>query len=325
MAFVANDFKQKGTARWMPMIFVGISDNKQYIVLYGKTMRLTRSIKRIFPYASQHLEAYQQVLVCSWMCEGVMGTRLKPSTAKHLRPDTGQDLDLEDEAALDPEDLMGFDLPDDTPLSTLVPSALPTKETPIEASVGEFSGQSKPPENTATGGGPPENTATGVVPHVDASMDEGVTTVQSTLEEPAAKRQRLTISKVGHFQYPQVDDTDATMGVDFDFEVFSEEPMDDFEDTLDTEYQEGGDDYDLQHDDEERLWWPYTPDEPVLDPSLLAELDMIADRIEVTRLQKMDVLVHEDSLPKEVSLGGDLTARFVRTCEDVAKEKQRQR
>ena len=313
MAFVANDFKQKGTARWMPMIFVGISDNKQYIVLYGKTMRLTRSIKRIFPYASQHLEAYQQVLVCSWMCEGVMGTRLKPSTAKHLRPDTGQDLDLEDEAALDPEDLMGFDLPDDTLLSTLVPSAPPTKEISIGASVGEFSGQLEPPENTATGGGPPENTATGVVPHLDAPMDEGVTTVQSTLEEPAAKRQRLTISKVGHFQYPHVDDTDATMGVDFDFEVFSEEPMDDFEDTLDTEYQEGGDDYDLQHDDEERLWWPYTPDEPVLDPSLLAELDVIADQIEVTRLQKMDVLVHEDSLPKEVSLGGDLTARFVRT------------
>ena len=130
IAFVANDFKQKETARWMPM--VGISDNKQYIVLYGKTMRLPRSIKRIFSYASQHLEAYQQVLVCSWMCEGVMGTRLKPG-AKHLRSDTRQDLDLEDEAALDSQNLMEFDLPDDTPLLTLVPSA-----------VGEFSGQSKP-------------------------------------------------------------------------------------------------------------------------------------------------------------------------------------
>ena len=78
MAYVANDFKLKGTARWMPMIFAGISENKQYIVLHGKTMRLTRSIKRIFPDASQHLAAYQQVLVC----EGVVGTRLKPSTAK---------------------------------------------------------------------------------------------------------------------------------------------------------------------------------------------------------------------------------------------------
>ena len=109
MAYVANDFKQKGTAKWVPMIFVGISDNKQYIVLHGKTMRVTRSIKRIFPDASQHLAAYQQVLVCSWMCEGVLGTKLKPSTAKHLVADTGQDLDLGDEAALDPEDMFGID------------------------------------------------------------------------------------------------------------------------------------------------------------------------------------------------------------------------
>ena len=103
------------------------------------------------------------------------------------------------------------------------------------------------------------------------------------------------------------------LGVDFDIEVFSAEPMDDFEDTLDTEYQEGRNDCDLQHDDEERLWWLYTPDELALDSSLLAELDVIADRIEVTRLQKIDVLVYENSLLKEVSLGGDLTARFVRT------------
>ena len=108
MAYVANDFKQKGTARWMPMIFVGISENKQYIVLHGKTMRLTRSIKRILPDASQHLASYQHVLVCSWMCEGVVGTRLKPSTAKHLRADTGQDIDLEDEAAFDPRILKLF-------------------------------------------------------------------------------------------------------------------------------------------------------------------------------------------------------------------------
>ncbi len=89
-------------------------------ILHGKTMRLTRSIKRIFPDASHHLAAYQNVLVCSWMCEGVVGTRLKPSTAKHLRADTGQDLDLEDEAGYDPEDMedfFGFDLPEETPLS----------------------------------------------------------------------------------------------------------------------------------------------------------------------------------------------------------------
>ncbi len=123
MAYVANDFKQKGTPRWTPMIFADISENKQYIVLHGKTMRLTRSIKRIFPDASQHRAAYQQVLVCSWMCESVVGTRLKPSTAKHLRADTGQDLDLEDEAGYDPEDFLGFDIPDETPIAMLAPSS----------------------------------------------------------------------------------------------------------------------------------------------------------------------------------------------------------
>ena len=170
MAYVAHDFKQKGTAKWMPMIFVGISENKQYIVLHGKTMRLTRSIKRIFPDASQHLSAYQQVLVCSWMCEGVVGTKLKPSTTKHLRADTGQDLDLEDEAALDPEDMLGYDLPDETPIAMLAPSArfggdhqTPSElQNPLEVSDGGVSAQSGLPENTATGGGPPENTATGL-------------------------------------------------------------------------------------------------------------------------------------------------------------------
>eukprot|EP00434_Breviolum_minutum_P039359 symbB.v1.2.034948.t1/scaffold4605.1/size37493/1 len=318
MAYVANDFKQKGTAKWMPMIFVGISENKQYIVLHGKTMRLTRSIKRIFPDASQHLSAYQQVLVCSWMCEGVVGTKLKPSTTKHLRADTGQDLDLEDEAALDPEDMLGYDLPDEVPIAMLAPSArfggdhqTPNElRNPLEVSYGGVAAQSGPPENTATGGGPPENTATGVVPMADTSMTE---TTTSTIAEPAAKRQRMTVSAIGRFQYPHVNDTDATMGVDFDFEVFSEWPMEEAEDTHDAEYQKGG-------DDEEQLWFPLTAEEPSLDESTLASLDVIADRVEVLRLQDMTVLVNEQDIADDVELGGDLTARFVRTWRKKVKD-----
>ena len=303
MAYVANDFKQKGTAKWMPMIFVGISDNKQYIVLHGRTMRLTRSIRRIFPDSSQHLAAYQQVLVCSWMCEGVVGAKLKPSLAKHLRADTGQDLDLEDEAAFDPEDMSGFDLPDETPLSALAPHL---QMSPQGAGGivpgGAVTTQSQPPENTATGE-TPDNTATGVA---DASMATPSVTVHEGFEEPAAKRQKMTISTIGKFQYPHVDDTDATMGVDFDFEVFSEGSIDEAEDTHDVEYQTGG-------DDEEQLWWPLSAEEPDLDTETLGSLDAIADRVEVSRLQAMDVLVTERDLPNDVQLGGDLTAKFVRT------------
>ena len=303
MAYVANDFKQKGTAKWVPMIFVGISDNKQYIVLHGRTMRLTRSIRRIFPDASQHLAAYQQVLVCSWMCESVVGTKLKPSVAKHLRADTGQDLDLEDEAALDPEDMLGFDLPDETLLSALAPSV----QTSSHGSGGIVPGgavttQFQPPDNTATGE-TPDNTATGVT---DAAMTTPSVTVHEGFEEPSAKRQKMTVSTIGQFRYPHVDDTDATQGVDFDFEVFSEDPIDETGDAHDAEYQIGG-------DDEEQLWWPLTTEEPDLDATTLDSLDAIADRVEVSRLQAMDVLVNEQDLAEDVKLGGDLTAKFVRT------------
>ena len=314
MAYVANDFKQKGTAKWMPMIFVGISENKQYIVLHGKTMRLTRSIKRIFPDASQHLASYQQVLVCSWMCEGVVGTRLKPSTAKHLRADTGQDLDLEDEAGYDPGDieaLLGFDLPDDTTLSMLVP---PTQVRDVLDT-----GKTVSFEATASQAINPPGNITGSTSTADASMDFAVVTETIGLEEPAAKGQKMTISRIGHFRYPHVDDTDVSTGMDFDFDVFPEESDTGLNDTYDLDYQEGGDDGGFRNEDEERLWWPFSPEEPVLDPALLVELDAIADQLEVTRLQEMSVLVREDDLSSDVELGGDLTAHFVRTWRKKCK------
>ena len=62
-----------------------------------------------------------------------------------------------------------------------------------------------------------------------------------------------------------------------------------------------------------RPWWPFTPEEPDLDPDLLAGLDFIADRLEDKQLQEMDVLVDQASLTAGIELGGDLTARFVRS------------
>jgi len=145
------------------------------IVLHGKTMRVTRSIKRIFLDVSQHLFAYQQVLVCSWMCEGAVGTRLKPGLSKPLRPDTGQDLDLKDEAAYDPEDILGFDLPDETPLALLAPAG-------HLSGSGISTGDSVPTQSQ-----PPENTATGMVSTGDVSMGASVSNEQDVIEERSAK------------------------------------------------------------------------------------------------------------------------------------------
>ena len=76
---------------------------------------------------------------------------------------------------------------------------------------------------------------------------------------------------------------------------------------------------DFRNNDEERLWRPFTPEEPVFDPVLLSELDALADQLEVTRLQDTDVLVREQDISSGVELGGDLTARFVRTWRKKCK------
>ena len=58
---------------------------------------------------------------------------------------------------------------------------------------------------------------------------------------------------------------------------------------------------------------PSQQKKPDLDTTTLDSLDVIADRVEVSRLQAMDVLVNEHDLADDVKLGGDLTAKFVRT------------
>ena len=125
-----------------------------------------------------------------------------------------------------------------------------------------------------------------------------------------------------------MDDVEISMGIDFDFDVFPEEPIVESDSAYDFEYQKGGDDEHSESPlleesfnsaDDERLSWPFTPEEPVLVPVLLSELDAIADQLEVTRLQDMDVLVREQDISSGVELGGDLTARFVRTWRKKCK------
>ena len=123
------------------------------------------------------------------MCEGVVGTRVKPSTAKHLRADTGQDLDLEDEAGYDPEDFLGFDLPDETPISARVSDTL------NGGNVVSTEGVS----NQAT---KLFDTAIGSMPVVNGAMAASVPAEQDVFAEPAAKRPKMTVSKIRHFQYP---------------------------------------------------------------------------------------------------------------------------
>ncbi len=53
MAYVADDRRQKGSARWAPMLFLVKTENDMYIVI--------RSIKRIYSDMQQHLGLYPTI------------------------------------------------------------------------------------------------------------------------------------------------------------------------------------------------------------------------------------------------------------------------
>ena len=118
------------------------------------------------------------------------------------------------------------------------------------------------------------NTAAGSVPEADVSMGASVAVEQGGLEEPAAKPQKMTISRIGHFRhfrYPHVDDVDVSMSIEFDFDIFPESVEPD--NAYDVEYEEGGygdhaksplrdhaesplQEEDFKNTEEERLWHP---------------------------------------------------------------------
>ena len=110
MGFVGVENKQKGTAKWMPILFLGKTSNGMYILGRGSSVRLSKSIKRIFPDWFNHIELYRSFEVQSWMIKGTLGTRIKLSPLKHpgrAAIEAGGDQGS-DEAGSDPESIEGL-------------------------------------------------------------------------------------------------------------------------------------------------------------------------------------------------------------------------
>ena len=74
------------------------------------------------------------------------------------------------------------------------------------------------------------------------------------------------------------------------------------------------------HVDEHLLWYPISPDEPLVNDDTLQHLDHIADAIEISRLKGMHVLEQEGEDVDSSSLGSNLTAKFVRTWRKKSKD-----
>ena len=62
MVFVGDTTSQKGDAKWQRGIFLTKTlSNDMYLTAVGGVLRLSRSIKMLYPNWSEHLEEYRQV------------------------------------------------------------------------------------------------------------------------------------------------------------------------------------------------------------------------------------------------------------------------
>ena len=307
-----------------------------------KSLRVTRSIKRIFTDMKAHLGTYQTFNVMSWMIEGTLGTRLRPGMPRIPAAQTR--LTLEDDALasdaeaqavrgyVDPDsgsEIGGIDitteglpmmLPEVPMIATGVPHASVPRVPQSEAS----SRQQLQPLAEGSLGSSQRETDDQPVPMADVGPAVPVTPEEPT-DEPSAKRARLSVSRASGEDMAHVDETDL-LGQsclnfdaydDFDFHAPEDECFDD-DDNNYFENETGGDP--SPHDDEHLLWYPISPDEPLVDDETLQHLDSIADAIEISRLKGMHVLEHEDETVDADSLGSNLTAKFVRTWRKKSKD-----
>ena len=273
MGFVGVENKQKGTAKWTPILFLGKTSNGMYILGRGSSVRPSKSIKRIFPDWFNHIELYRSFEVQSWVIEGTLGTRIKLSPLKHpgrAAIETGGDQGS-DEAGSDPESIegLGVDLTDDIALLFLKPSVGaatddPPTTLPMEVGATEPTGLSEEVEN-----------------------------------EPPTKR-----LKVNQLEMAHVDEVDVVQSCDLDVSMFEYEIGGDDNDLYVVTTGELADDL---------LWLPLTEEEPDVEFSLLAQMDALADQFEVKRLLEMGVLIQSTGDEDSSNFGSSLAGKFVRT------------
>jgi hypothetical protein len=325
MVYVGDSVQQKTDAKWRKGIFLGkVLTNDMYLTSVAGTVKLTRSIKALFPAWQEHMEEYRQVTVFPWQLEGTLGNRIVPT----LRSSSSGGVAIH---ALDDE--MGEDPPDDadepvptTPIPDLIPvqpavgmrppppTAVvsdPDGARPVAAAGGanETSNETPTPEGTEQAGlpapslGPPgPMTPLGML--APAAMPSDMDVEEPT--EPSAKRQKFSALRVGDETLFHMDvETGEYMeelgdsAVDFSCELDASDEMFDLEETSTRE---------LTEDD---LWRPFSQFEPELSSERLQVIDDFADMVEIQRLFGMSVLCkHGDYTGK---LGTQLSAKFVRT------------
>ena len=101
MCYVGDDVgRQKSDPKWRPGVFLGkTASNDMFIIHLEGNLRLTRSVKLIFPATGwkDHIGLYRTVTSQPWHIEGVLGNRSEPVSKRYLGHPSAVPLD--DEAA----------------------------------------------------------------------------------------------------------------------------------------------------------------------------------------------------------------------------------
>ena len=313
LAYVSVSPGPKGGARWEPSVFIGKSaQNDMFICAKGNTIRLTRSIKRV--YSDQwpkHLVLYQQMAIPTWMVE-VRGNKLLPRLREKSEPPLALDAGVDnpsddgpgsDEAASDP--------PSEVEANLYVAPVTPRLPPMREARAANT------PRNTPRGVPATPTLATAEQPESSKRPAEGDVSLQSEARklepiyvvrppeemggvalEPAAKRPKLAVMSVGKETLYHMDE--EISGEDFEIEAA-------------TNLWQDGECEEVLLNDQDLLWFPFSSNEPELPDEVLQELDNLADKVEVERLLDMKVMCRSQDYNDERGLGVPLSAKFVRT------------
>ena len=339
------DVKQKGDKRWVLSVLVGkASLNDMYIVSGRDGIRLSRSIRRVGrPWATE-VQLYRELKGYPWdYGSGVIGTKFVPMPKQ--RPPEVEPLPSgaprsPDEAATEPPTPMDRGVPvtpvGGAPSLMPPPAVIPVQNVPPPESARSKSSDAGQVMQELVGPNPsmrpdPPSTPEATLPPLSpvVPMDttvEAETTAQDTPR--ATKKLRLRSLKIRAVQFGgQAYEVNDEGDYDFDCEdiweaetaVWSTRPESFHDDdgefsadqTAPPEEEEAG-------EDDERLWFPDNGKEPELDSAILAELDKLADQVEINRLVGKQV-IREAMASDQIGEMKNLTTKFVHTWRSKKK------
>ena len=250
MVYVGDSVKQKIDAKWRTGIFLGkVLTNEMDLTSVAGTLKSTRSIKAIFPKWEDHMEDYRQVLVFPWQLEGTIGNRIVPTLRGSTATGGIAVPPLDDEMGEEPLD----DVEEETVPPTPIPDFVPLQPTvgmrppPASAVVSDPDGarpvesvaatpnvelHAQVPEATEEAGHPaPSLGLPGPATPLEM-LRPAVETVGMEVEdttEPSAKRQKLSVMRVGDEELFHMDVDNDEYLADAQFSEFAMEATVDVE------------------------------------------------------------------------------------------------